>query len=149
VTATKKIVEKESGADGAFDRAAKAEPPSLKSRFVSTGSVEIGEGVQFELTSFELVADRFSGDGDAKVAEIKGQLIESRAEGLVDEGGITITCEAVRLEQFANEVGATAVIPGAVITLLRGEDEGKAAGWRWIIEPPPGQGFLEEADPAA
>jgi hypothetical protein len=140
VSDTRKIVEAESGADGAFDRAAKAEPPPLKSRFVSTGSIEIGEGVQFELSSLELVVDRFSGDADAKVAEITGQVIESRAEGLVDEGEITVTCKAVRLEQFANEVGRTAVIPGAVITLLRGEDEGRAAGWRWIIEPPPGQG---------
>ena len=90
------------------------------------------------------VADRFSGDADAKVVEIKGQVLESHAEGLVDEGEITVTCKAVRLQQFANAVGATAVIPGAVITLVRGEDEGKAAGWRWIVEPPLGQGSLEE-----
>jgi len=146
MTKTKEIVEKESGSDGAFARAAKAEPPPLKSRFVSTGSVEIGEGVQFELSSFELVVDRFSGDADAKVIEIKGQVLESHAEGLVDEGEITVTCKAVRLEQFGNEVGARAVLPGAVITLVRGEDEGKAAGWRWIIEPPLGQGSLEEPD---
>lgn len=144
MTKTKGIIEKEGGTDDAFARAAKTEPPPLKSRFVSTGSVEVGEGVRFELTMFELVPDKFSGNADAKVAEMKGEVLESHAQGLVDEGEITITCKAVRLEQFANDVGANAVIPGAVITLVRGEDEGKTAGWRWLIEPPPGQGSLEE-----
>jgi hypothetical protein len=131
-----RIIEQESGGEDAFARAAKAEPPPLKSRFVSTGTVGVGEGVQFELTTFELVADRFSGDADAKVAEMRGRVIENRATGLVDEGEITITCKAVRLEQFANDVGRRAVIPSAVITLTRGVDEGRAAGWRWTIEEP-------------
>jgi hypothetical protein len=46
VTSAKRIVEKESGTDGAFDRAATADLPPLKSGFVSTGLVEIGEGVR-------------------------------------------------------------------------------------------------------
>jgi hypothetical protein len=135
-SSAEQIIKAESGGEDAFARAAKTEPPALKSRFVSTGSVEVGEGVRFELGSLEIVADRFSGDDDLKVVEIKGQVIENRAAGLVDEGEITITCKAVRLEQFANAVGKEAVIPGAAITLMRGEDEGRAAGWRWMIEEP-------------
>jgi hypothetical protein len=128
----------------AFDRAASTEPPPLKSRFISTGSVGVGEGIQFELTSIELVPDRFAADADAKVFEITGEVIESRADGLVIEGPVVITAKAIRLAQFAEEVRERAV-PGSVITLRRGEDEGKAAGWRWVIEPPPGQGKLAEA----
>jgi len=144
-----KVVATESGGADAFGRAARADLPPLKSGFVSTGSVEIGEWIQFELTSLEVVADKFSGDADAKVIEIKGQVIENRAKGLIDEGEVTITCKARRLEQFGNAVGVEAEIPGGVITLVRGEDEGKTAGWRWTIDPPLGQGSLEEAGSVA
>jgi hypothetical protein len=122
-----------SGGDDAFDRAAKSEPPPIKSRFVSTGTVAVGEGVKFELSAAEVIPDPYN-DG-AKIIEGKGQVIESRAQGLVDEGEITVSCRAARLEQFGNDVMERGV-PGSVITLIRGVDENKRAGWRWEIAPP-------------
>ena len=126
-----RIIETESGADDAFVRASKAEPPALKSKFVSSNHVAIGEGVKLVVDSCELVPNRFS-DDDGKVIEIKGQVLESRAAGLIDSGEITVTCSSVRLEQFGNAVAAAGV--GSIATLVRGEDDGKAVGWRWFID---------------
>jgi hypothetical protein len=134
-TSTKKIVEKESGGDDAFARAAKAEPAPLKSRYISSGTVEIGEGVKFAIDALEIVEDRFESDG-SKVAEIRATVVESRAAGVIDDGEITITCKSLRLEQLANELGLYE-IPGAVVTLLRSEDVGKRVEWHWVIEGPP------------
>jgi hypothetical protein len=135
VSNAKEIVEKESGKDDAFERAAKAEPAPLRSRYISSGTVEVGEGVEFVVDALEIVEDRFESDG-SKVAEIRATVVESRAVGVVDDGAITITCKSVRLEQLANELGLYA-IPGAVVTLLRAEDEGKRVEWRWVIEGQP------------
>ena len=129
---TKKIVEKESSADDAFTRAAKAEPAPLKSRYVSSGTVEVGEGVKLAIDALEIVEDRFEKDG-SKVAEIRATVVENRAAGLIDDGQLTITAKSVRLEQLANELGLYEV-PGAVVTLLRAEDVGKRVEWHWVIE---------------
>ena len=133
MTRSKRTTEKESGGADDFALAASTEPPTLKSRFVSTETVGIGDGVSFELASVEMVPDRFN-EG-SKILEVKGHVIESRADGLVDEGEVTVACRAARLEQFGNAVAADG-LPGSRVTLVRGEDEGKKAGWRWTIAPP-------------
>jgi hypothetical protein len=134
VTSTKDIIEQESGADDAFDRAARAEPPALKSRYVGSTTVAVGEGVKFAVDSLEIIEDRFN--KDAKVAEIKATIVENRAAGLIDDGELTVTCGSARLEQLSNELGLYE-IPGAVVTLLRMPDEGKRIEWNWLIEGPP------------
>jgi hypothetical protein len=135
VSTAKEIVEKESGGEDAFLRAARTEPAPLKSRYVSSGTIDVGEGVKFAIDALEIVEDRFESDG-SKVAEIRATVVESRAAGVVDDGELTITCKSVRLEQLANELGLYA-IPGAVVTLLRAEDVGKRVEWHWVIEGPP------------
>jgi hypothetical protein len=117
-----------------FAVAGNTEPPALKSRYVSTRSVGVGEGVRFEVRKLEVVSDRFANDSDAKVIEIEGEILESRSAGLEEHGVVVITCKAVRLEQMGNDIAKNAEVPGAIVTLVRGEDEGKAAGWRWVIE---------------
>jgi hypothetical protein len=134
-SSTEHIVEVESGAEDAFVRAARAEPAPLKSRYISSGTVEIGEGVKFTVDALEVVEDRFESDG-SKVAEIRATVVESRAAGVVDDGQLTVTCKSLRLEQLANELGLYE-IPGAVVTLLRAEDVGKRVEWHWVIEGPP------------
>ena len=138
-----KVIAAESGDEDAFLRAAKTEPEPLKSRYVSSKTVAVGEGVRFRLKSFDWVPDQYprkdnDGNviGDGKVVEITGEVIECRAAGLVEDGNVIVSCRTRRLEQMANEVGATATVPGAVLTLVRGEDEGNATGWRWTIENP-------------
>lgn len=134
-TNTAKIVEKESGGEDAFLRAAKAEPAPLRSKYISSSTVDVGEGVKFAVDALEIVEDRFEKDG-GKVAEIRATVIENRAAGLINDGELTITCKSVRLEQLANELGLYE-IPGAVVTLLRAEDVGKRVEWRLVIEGPP------------
>jgi hypothetical protein len=135
MSTAKEIVEKESRGEDAFTRAARTEPAPLKSRYVSSGTVAVGEGVKFAVDALEIVEDRFESDG-SKVAEIRATVVESRAKGVVGDGELTITCKSVRLEQLANELGLYE-IPGAVVTLLRAEDVGKRVEWHWIIEGPP------------
>lgn len=111
-----------------FDEAAAAEV-ELPSKYVSSTTVAVGEGLRFEVTRFEVVPDRFA-DDDRKVGEITADVLESRAARFRDGQEIVITCKPVALEQLANEGPAV----GDVITLVRGEDIGKATGWRFTVE---------------
>jgi hypothetical protein len=58
-----KIVEQESGGEDAFLRAARTEPAPLKSKYVSSSTVAVGEGVKFAVDALEIVEDRFEKDG--------------------------------------------------------------------------------------
>ena len=135
---TEQIAERESGGPDAFDLAASSEPPPIKSKYVSTSTVAVGEGVRFRFTKIDKVVPfgQSNADETEKLLEVSGEIVENRAKGLIDGGTLTITCSALRLRQMGTEL--LGALPDSIVTLVRGEDEGKSAGWRWRIERPHG-----------
>src|SRR5262249_1752284 len=108
-------------------------PAALPARYVSTTTVDVGEGLRLEVTRFEVVPDRFATDGEEpkKFGEITGIVLESGAPRFADGQECVVTCRNRRLEALANEVPEV----GNAVTIVRNEDVGKTAGWGYRIEP--------------
>jgi hypothetical protein len=104
----------------------------LPARFVSSSTVDEGEGLRIEVMRFDLVADKFA-DADEeprKFGEITGDVLESRADRFTDGQEVVLTCRSVRLEQLANEHPG----PGDTVTLIHGGFLGKVVDWKYSIQ---------------
>jgi hypothetical protein len=105
-------------------------PAEMPAKYVSSSTVDVGEGIRFAVTRFEVIPDRFSEDDEGKVGEITGDVLESRAHRFTGGQELVVTCKAARLEALANEAPNV----GDVVVLVRNEDVGKSIGWGFTIE---------------
>jgi hypothetical protein len=111
-----------------WQAAKQSEDVEFKSGYISSKTVDEGEGLRFVVEKFEVIPDTFN-EG-RKVGEIKGTILESRAHRFEDGAEITIGCRSVGLERLANQ----APEPGDVMTLLHDGFVGKPVNWKFSID---------------